>query len=100
MPDIELFLEENDSAYITTTSGQLNFFKWIIKKKLTKKIPKNSSAFNLKVTGLKGGHSGVDIHRGRGNANKLLFRCLQSISAQIEFGLCKVSGGDMRNAID
>ena len=30
MPDIVLFLEENDSAYITTTSGQLNFFKWII----------------------------------------------------------------------
>ena len=41
MPDIVLFLEENDSAYITTTSGQQNFFKWIIKKNIIEYINEN-----------------------------------------------------------
>jgi len=58
----------------------------------------NGEAFNVSVTGLKGGHSGVDIHLGLGNANKIFFRFLQEAQ---EFGvrLATFSGGDMRNAI-
>tara|TARA_B110000211_G_scaffold197268_1_gene226687 strand:- start:380 stop:1051 length:672 start_codon:yes stop_codon:yes gene_type:complete len=41
MPDIVEFLEENTGGYITTTSGQLNFFRWIIKKNIIEYITTN-----------------------------------------------------------
>jgi dipeptidase D len=69
------------------------------KKKMTKKIPKNVSAFNLKVTGLKGGHSGVDIHLGRGNANKIFFRILKEVNNKLGVALADIQGGSLRNAI-
>ncbi len=56
-------------------------------------------AFKLSLTGLKGGHSGVDIHRGRGNANKLLFRLLRQGMLKYGLRLCSVNGGSLRNAI-
>lgn len=55
--------------------------------------------FRLSLTGLKGGHSGVDIHRGRGNANKLLFRMLKYASDRHQMRVCSASGGNLRNAI-
>ncbi|MEJ1383100.1 MAG: aminoacyl-histidine dipeptidase [Candidatus Sedimenticola sp. (ex Thyasira tokunagai)] len=56
-------------------------------------------AFRLSLTGLKGGHSGVDIHRGRGNANKLLFRLLRQGMLDYGLRLCSINGGSLRNAI-
>lgn len=64
-----------------------------------KKIKKNHSAYLLKVTGLKGGHSGVDIHLGRGNANKVFFRLLKEINKTIRADLADIQGGSLRNAI-
>lgn len=55
--------------------------------------------YSIAVRGLKGGHSGVDIHRGRANANKLLFRLLAGIADHFNVRLCRASGGNMRNAI-
>jgi len=69
------------------------------KKKTTKKIPEKSTAFNLKVTGLKGGHSGVDIHLGRGNANKVFFRIFKEMNAELGVSLAEIQGGSLRNAI-
>jgi dipeptidase D len=69
------------------------------KNKLSKKSPKKISAFNLRITGLKGGHSGVDIHLGRGNANKVFFRILKEIDKKIGVGLADIQGGSLRNAI-
>lgn len=69
------------------------------KNKLTKNLPKKSTAFNLKITGLKGGHSGVDIHLGRGNANKVFFRILKEINKKLEVRLADIQGGSLRNAI-
>ena len=60
------------------------------KNKLSKKLPKNASAFKLKVTGLKGGHSGVDIHLGRGNANKVFFRILKEVNEKIFVSLADI----------
>ncbi|MDD2797889.1 MAG: aminoacyl-histidine dipeptidase [Bacteroidales bacterium] len=62
-------------------------------------IPEGDIAMKLNLTGLKGGHSGVDIHLGRGNANKLLFRFLKIAVAEFEARLAWVSGGTLRNAI-
>lgn len=69
------------------------------KKKMAKKIPKNTSAFKLKVTGLKGGHSGIDISLGRGNANKIFFRILKEVNKELGVALADIQGGSLRNAI-
>jgi dipeptidase D len=51
------------------------------------------------LTGLKGGHSGVDIHLGRANANKLIFRFLKETVRDYGARLASVKGGSARNAI-
>lgn len=55
--------------------------------------------FHIEVRGLKGGHSGTDIHRGRGNANKLLGRVLKDILDNLNMSLVSISGGSKNNAI-
>ena len=62
-------------------------------------VPADSQAFNLSISGLKGGHSGVDIHTGRANANKLLVRFLLTASDQFGIRLTELNGGSLRNAI-
>ncbi len=59
----------------------------------------DSKAFRIAVTGLKGGHSGLDINIGRANANKLLFRFLKYAVANLGVRLSSVDGGSLRNAI-
>jgi len=53
----------------------------------------------INVTGLKGGHSGVDIHLGRGNANKIMNRILYHGHVKHGLLLASVDGGSLRNAI-
>ena len=57
------------------------------------------SAFTLSLSGLKGGHSGVNIHLGRGNANKLLARFLTEQGAALGLAVAAFNGGSLRNAI-
>ncbi|MDR1225032.1 MAG: aminoacyl-histidine dipeptidase [Tannerella sp.] len=53
----------------------------------------------LFLSGLKGGHSGIDIHLGRANANKLMFRFLKEAVRGYGARLASVDGGSLRNAI-
>jgi len=62
-------------------------------------VAENVTSFNLSLSGLKGGHSGVDIHTGRANANKLLVRFLLAASQQFSLRLTELNGGSLRNAI-
>lgn len=62
-------------------------------------IPEGDVAVKLSLTGLKGGHSGVDIHLGRANANKLMFRLLKEAVRDYGARLSAVEGGSLRNAI-
>jgi len=62
-------------------------------------VPAESQAFNLSISGLKGGHSGVDIDTGRANANKLLIRFLLDASNTFDIRLTEFNGGSLRNAI-
>ena len=62
-------------------------------------VPKGYSPFKLIVKGLKGGHSGLDINLGRGNANKLLVRFLKYATREMDVRLADINGGGMRNAI-
>jgi dipeptidase D len=56
-------------------------------------------AFKISVTGLKGGHSGLDIHLGRGNACKIMGRLLKKLVAGYHARLASIDCGNMRNAI-
>ncbi len=56
-------------------------------------------AWRIKVSGLKGGHSGVDIHQGRGNALRILGRTLQRLLEQLKLRIADLRGGSARNAI-
>jgi dipeptidase D len=56
-------------------------------------------AYKLSLTGLKGGHSGVDIHLGRANSNKLLNRFMWHAEHNFGMRLCSIDGGSLRNAI-
>ena len=58
-----------------------------------------SAAFHLKVSGLRGGHSGVDIHKHYASANKLLGRVLDRLQNITPLGLMSLAGGTAHNAI-
>jgi dipeptidase D len=62
-------------------------------------IPAGHIACKVNVTGLKGGHSGMDIPLGRGNANKVMFRFLKQAEAAFGTRLASINGGSLRNAI-
>jgi len=53
----------------------------------------------VSIRGLLGGHSGMDIHKGRGNANKWMSRILFNLSNSLSFQLVSFHGGSLRNAI-
>ena len=62
--------------------------------------PADRQYFRIDVKGLNGGHSGGEIHKGLGNANKLLARFLFLLKKnKIDFLLCSIEGGNLRNAI-
>jgi dipeptidase D len=60
----------------------------------------SGDAFTIKLSGFRGGHSGIDINQGRANAIKLLARILWQVSsARVPFRLVSIEGGNLRNAI-
>lgn len=65
----------------------------------TRPVPTKSLAFKVEVKGLRGGHSGDDIHKGYGNANKILNRFLWNASRKFNMRINKFEGGNLRNAI-
>jgi len=62
-------------------------------------VPRGYALLRFEVSGLRGGHSGIDIHLGRGNAIKLLAESLRDLSAHTDVRLIALKGGTARNAI-
>jgi len=62
-------------------------------------LPPGYVGVRMEVSGLRGGHSGIDIHLGRGNAIKLLAEALRDMSAHTDLRLMAMKGGTARNAI-
>lgn len=62
-------------------------------------VPEGYSAYELQLTGLKGGHSGLDINIGRANANKQMARILKGLIIEDQIILVDFNGGTLRNAI-
>ena len=86
--------EEDGAFYVGCSGGQdtLGYFNidW-------EDAPAGYQAYELMVTGLKGGHSGMEIHMGRGNAIKLLARLMNKLD--ISYAIAEINGGSKRNAI-
>jgi dipeptidase D len=66
-----------------------------------KPVPVNQDSFalHISVTGLHGGHSGDEIHKGYGNSVKIMNRLLRYLSSQTEISVAWFDGGNLRNAI-
>lgn len=62
-------------------------------------MPEGLYYFEIKVNGLRGGHSGGDIHLGRGNANKVLNRFMWRVMQATDLRVAEINGGNLRNAI-
>ncbi len=92
---LNLDSEEDGAFYVGCSGGQdtegIFKLKWKSPKK--KSVP-----YELTITGLKGGHSGLDINSGRANAIKLLGFLLNRLSG-VKFAISEISGGSLRNAI-
>jgi len=87
---------EEDGAFYVGCSGGVDTVGSF--KMKYQKSPKGLLAYELLVTGLKGGHSGLDIITGRGNGIKILARALKSIE-KFKYHLAGIDGGSLRNAI-
>ncbi|WP_374398759.1 aminoacyl-histidine dipeptidase [Flavobacterium sp.] len=61
--------------------------------------PESSVGYTITVKGLQGGHSGMDIHKGLGNANKIMNRLLFDGFENFGLQISEISGGSLRNAI-
>jgi dipeptidase D len=62
-------------------------------------ISDHTTAFSIAITGLTGGHSGMDIHKGLGNANKIMNRLLFDGFTNFGLRIIEINGGSLRNAI-
>ncbi len=62
-------------------------------------LPAGYVLMRMEVSGLRGGHSGIDIHLGRGNAIKLLAEALRDLASHTDVRLLSMQGGSARNAI-
>ena len=59
----------------------------------------DKATMSINISGLKGGHSGMDIIKERGNSNKILGRILKALKDELEFNIVKINGGSKNNAI-
>ena len=62
-------------------------------------VAEGTAGLTLTVKGGSGGHSGMDIHKGLANANKIMNRLLLAASDQVDFRIASIDGGGLRNAI-
>jgi dipeptidase D len=93
---LNLDTEEDDEIGIGCAGGvDITATRFYIEES----IPENSTAFQIVVKGLQGGHSGMDIIKGLANANKILTRLLFKAHQDYNMRLSKFVGGGLRNAI-
>jgi dipeptidase D len=96
--DILLNLDSEDEGEIFIGCAGGNDTTAIFKYN-SKTLPDKNLAFEISVKGLTGGHSGDDIHKGRGNSNKIINRFLWNITRDFGARLAHFDGGNLRNAI-
>ncbi len=92
---LNLDSEDEGELYIGCAGGVDLNVSWSYKTKDSQ----NGAGYKISLSGLKGGHSGIDINLGRANANKLMAEILDNLAAEVKYQLIDFSGGNLRNAI-
>ncbi len=87
--------EEEGALYVGCSGGRNTVGTW---KVTLKAAPADAAAFVLHVKGLRGGHSGLEIDKGRGNSLKILNRVLIALE-KVDARLSTIEGGNKSNAI-
>ena len=93
---VNLDSEDDGELFIGCAGGMETIISFPYK---TKELKHEYTAYEFSVKGLIGGHSGDDINKGRGNANKILTRFLWNAHRKFKIGLYEFQGGNLRNAI-
>jgi dipeptidase D len=93
---LNLDSEEEGQIYVGCAGGIDTEGAWTVAREAAKP---NMVPLELRVTGLRGGHSGVDIDKGRGNALKILNRVLRALAEDAGARVVAIRGGNKRNAI-
>ncbi len=93
---INLDSEDEGILFIGCAGGMDTVGTLKVKRTL---VRPGSEALALSITGLRGGHSGDEIHKGFGNSVKLMTRLLINLSEEFGIGLDRFDGGNLRNAI-
>lgn len=93
---LNLDSEDEGEIFIGCAGGIDTLATFTYKKE---KTPINTVALKFSVSGLLGGHSGDDIHKNRGNANKILNRFLWNSAKKYDLRISEFNGGNLRNAI-
>ena len=93
------FLNLDNEETGTICIGCSGGVKTTARRKVTLRPATANSAWRIKISGLKGGHSGVDIHQGRGNALRILGGVLQNLLANLPAEIAEINGGSAQNAI-
>lgn len=73
------------------TVGEMKYFP--------EEVPHGKTAFEISLTGLRGGHSGDEIHKGFGNSVKIMTRLLWNLAREFKISISTFNGGNLRNAI-
>jgi dipeptidase D len=92
---LNLDSEEEGALYVGCSGGRDTMGTWALE---TEAAPAGTVGLEIKVGGLRGGHSGLEIDKGRGNAIKVLNRVLLKL-APLGARLARIDGGNKRNAI-
>jgi dipeptidase D len=93
---INIDAEEEGMFFVSCAGGVRTKITLPLEKKREKV---DETIFELSVAGLRGGHSGAEIHLGRGNANKIMGRILYEMKSAFGLNLYSVEGGAKMNAI-
>ncbi len=93
---LNLDTEEDDELSIGCAGGVDTDIKWEYEQE---SLEGDYQALEIKVSGLTGGHSGMDIIEGRGNANKIMNRMVWGTDKRLGLRIVSIDGGSLRNAI-
>jgi dipeptidase D len=93
------FLNLDNEEENTLCIGCAGGINSVARRKIARRPAFSGEASRIRISGLAGGHSGVDIHRGRGNALRILGRALLAVMDGVPLAVSDIWGGSKRNAI-
>ncbi len=93
------FLNLDNEEENTLCIGCAGGMNTVGKRRFALRKPSAEDGWRIKISGLQGGHSGIDIHKGRGNAVRILGRVLQALMEGLPVEVASLAGGSKRNAI-